>query len=111
LTGRVLSGCSPTPPLSGVPPGGGIEQPQTPPRLRKSYSYVKVVMDMSNRKHSINQDIVVEDPVEKQNPGQVFCDIDPVHPGIWTNRENGIIIKAYILSSESHLEFIKNWLN
>jgi hypothetical protein len=72
---------------------------------------------MSNRKHGINrnhnQDIIAEaeDPVERDNPGLVYCDIDPRKSGIWTNREDGIIIKAYILSSESRLGFIKNWLN
>jgi hypothetical protein len=49
----------------------------------------------------------IEDAVERENPGLVYCDIDPKYPRIWVNRESGAIIKAYILSSRSRLEFIK----
>jgi hypothetical protein len=36
----------------------------------------------------------IEDPVERDNPGLVYCDTDPGKPGIWTNREHEAIIKA-----------------
>jgi hypothetical protein len=49
----------------------------------------------------------IEDAVERDNPGLVYCDIDPKNPRIWTNREHGTIIKAYILSSRSRPAFIK----
>ena len=48
-----------------------------------------------------------EDAVERDNPGRVYCDIDPKYPRIWVNSESGAIIKAYILSSRSRPEFIK----
>jgi hypothetical protein len=49
----------------------------------------------------------IEDAVERDNPGLVYCDIDPENARIWVNRESGAIIKAYILSSRSRLAFIK----
>ena len=49
----------------------------------------------------------VEDPVERENPGLVYCDIDPRNPRIYVNREFMRIIKTCIPIHVSHLEFLK----
>ncbi|HKG87021.1 MAG TPA: hypothetical protein VKA95_01745, partial [Nitrososphaeraceae archaeon] len=51
--------------------------------------------------------IIVEDPVEKKNPGMVYCETDMENPRIWVNPEFVRIIKTYIPIDISSLELIK----
>jgi hypothetical protein len=52
-----------------------------------------------------------EDPVERHNPGLVYCETDPVNPRIWANKQSARIIKTYILVDISSLNLTRKLID
>jgi hypothetical protein len=52
-----------------------------------------------------------EDPVERHNPGLVYCETDPADPRVWANKQSARIIKTYILVDISSMNLIRRLID